>query len=76
MLDQELRTLLLVDPLHACKVHGIASPDGIQLLITTADRPSLLRQIPTALPNVSFAKTGDLSRLHEPIIYNRKTESL
>jgi hypothetical protein len=73
-LDQELRTLLLDDPLHACKVHGVAIPDGIQLIITTADLPSVIRQIPTALPNASFAKTGDSPRLREPVVYNGSTE--
>lgn len=73
-LDGELRLALLADPLQTCMQNGINVPAGLQLIITHADRPTLVREIPTALPSASFEKTAATPYLREPVVYNGTTE--
>ena len=74
-LDEELRTALLKAPQQTCLSNGVMIPEGVQVLITRADQPTLIREIPTMLPSASFEKTGATSYAREPVVYNGTTES-
>ncbi|NBO66182.1 MAG: hypothetical protein EBU88_15305 [Acidobacteria bacterium] len=74
-LDEELRTALLKAPQQTCLSNGVIVPEGVQVLITRADQPTLIREIPTTLPSASFEKTAATSYVREPVVYNGTTES-
>lgn len=75
-LDEELRQALLAEPLQTCRANGINLPAGLQLIITHADHPTLVREIPATLPSASFEKTAPTPYLREPVVYNGTTESV
>lgn len=73
-LDEELRSSLLSAPHETCLFHGVLIPEGFQVVITTADQQTLIREIPTSLPSASFEKTAETPFLREPVVYNGSTE--
>ena len=73
-LDQDLRLALLAEPLKTCGLNGINLPEGLQLIITHVDHPTLVREIPATLPSASFEKTAPTPYLREPVVYNGTTE--
>lgn len=73
-LDEELRSSLLSAPHETCLYHGVLIPEGVQVLITRAEQPTLIREIPTSLPSASFEKTAATPFIREPVVYNGTTE--
>ena len=73
-LDAELRASLLNAPKQTCRSHGIKIPEGVQVVITRADQPTLIREIPTTLPSGSFEKVAATSNVREPAVYNSGVE--
>ena len=73
-LDEELRATLLSAPQQTCRSHGIRIPEGVQVVITSADQPTLIREIPTTLPSGSFEKVAATSNVREPAVYNSGVE--
>lgn len=74
-LDEELCAELLKAPQQTCLSNGVMIPEGVQVLITRADQPTLIREIPTTLPSASFEKTAPTSYVREPVVYNGGVET-
>ena len=74
VLDPALRAELLANPEACCKANGVSIPDGLRLVLTHPDQPTLIREIPTTLEAGSFEKTGITPQLREPVVYNGTTE--
>ena len=74
VLDPALRAELLANPEVCCKANGVPIPDGLRLVLTHPDQPTLIREIPTTLAAGSFEKTGLTPQLREPVVYNGTTE--
>ena len=74
VLDAALRAELLADPEVCCKANGVSIPDGLRLVLTHPDQPTLIREIPSTLAAGSFEKTGVTPQLREPVVYNGTTE--
>ncbi len=74
VLDPALRAELLANPEVSCKAYGISIPDGLRLVLTHPDQPTLIREIPSTLAAASFEKTGFTPQLREPVAYNGTTE--
>ena len=74
VLDPALRAELLANPEACCKANGVCIPDGLRLVLTHPDQPTLIREIPTTLAAGSFEKTGVTPQLREPVVYNGTTE--
>jgi len=74
VLDAALRAELLADPEACCKANGVSIPDGLRLVLTHPDLPTLIREIPSTLAAGSFEKTGVTPQLSEPVVYNGTTE--
>ena len=72
--DAALRAELLADPEVCCKANGVSIPDGLRLVVTHPDQPTLIREIPSTLAAGSFKKTGVTPQLREPVVYNGTTE--
>jgi hypothetical protein len=73
-LDEDLRLALLAEPRETCRTNGIDLPAAIQLIITDANHPALVREIPAALPSASFEKTASTPYIRESVVYNGTTE--
>ena len=74
VLDPALRAELLANPEVCCKANGVCIPDGLRLVLTHPDQPTLIREIPSTLAAASFEKTGITPQLREPVTYNGTTE--
>ena len=74
VLDSALRAELLANPEACCKANGVCIPDGLRLVLTHPDQPTLIREIPSTLAAGSFEKTGVTPQLREPVVYNGTTE--
>jgi hypothetical protein len=74
VLDPVLRAELLANPEVCCKANGVCIPDGLRLVLTHPDQPTLIREIPSTLAAASFEKTGITPQLREPVAYNGTTE--
>jgi hypothetical protein len=74
VLDAALRAELLADPEVCCKANGVSIPDGLRLVVTHPDQPTLIREIPSTLAAGSFEKTGVTPQLREPVVYNGTME--
>ena len=74
VLDSALRAELLANPEACCKANGVCIPDGLRLVLTHPDQPTLIREIPSTLAAGSFEKTGITLKLREPFVYNGTTE--
>ena len=74
VLDSALRAELLANPEACCKANGVCIPDGLRLVLTHPDQPTLIREIPSTLAAGSFEKTGITPQLREPVVYNGTTE--
>lgn len=74
VLDPALRAELLANPEACCKANGVSIPDGLRLVLTHSDQPTLIREIPSTLAAASFEKTGITTQLREPVVYNGTTE--
>jgi hypothetical protein len=74
VLDPGLRAELLANPEACCKANGVSIPDGLRLVLTHPDQPTLIRDIPSTLAAASFEKTGITPQLREPVAYNGTTE--
>lgn len=74
VLDPALRAELLANPEACCKANGVYIPDGLRLVLTHPDQPTLIREIPSTLSAGSFEKTGITPQLREPVVYNGTTE--
>lgn len=74
VLDPALRAELLANPEACCKANGVSIPDGLRLVLTHPDQPTLIREIPSTLAAGSFKKTGVTPQLREPVVYNGTTE--
>jgi hypothetical protein len=74
VLDPVLRAELLANPEVCCKANGVCIPDGLRLVLTHPDQPTLIREIPSTLAAASFEKTGITPQLREPVVYNGTTE--
>ncbi len=74
VLDPALRAELLANPEACCKVNGVSIPEGLRLVLTHPDQPTLIREIPSTLAAGSFEKTGITPQLREPVVYNGTTE--
>ena len=74
VLDPALRAELLANPEVCCKANGVSIPDGLRLVLTHPDQPTLIREIPSTLAAGSFEKTGITPQLREPVVYNGTTE--
>jgi hypothetical protein len=74
VLDPALRAELLANPEACCKANGVSIPDGLRLVLTHPDQPTLIRDIPSTLAASSFEKTGVTPQLREPVAYNGTTE--
>ena len=74
VLDPALRAELLANPEACCKANGVSIPDGLRLVLTHPDQPTLIRDIPSTLAAGSFEKTGVTPQLREPVVYNGTTE--
>jgi len=74
VLDHALRAELLANPEACCKANGVSIPDGLRLVLTHPDQPTLIREIPSTLAAGSFEKTGITPQLREPVVYNGTTE--
>lgn len=75
VLDDELRLALLEHPGQTCRDNGVRVPDGLQLIFTHADRPSLIREIPTGLASPSFTRTDVIERELEAAVFNGQTQT-
>ena len=75
VLDPALRAELLANPEACCKANGVSIPDGLRLVLTHPDQPTLIREIPSTLTAGSFEKTGNTPQLREPVVYNGTTET-
>lgn len=73
-LDEELRTSLIEEPKQTCLSNGVVIPEGVQVVITSADQPTVVREIPISLPSASFEKTAATPFVREPVVYNGTTE--
>ena len=74
VLDPALRAELLANPEACCKANGVSIPEGLRLVLTHPDQPTLIREIPSTLAAGSFEKTGVTPQLREPVVYNGTTE--
>jgi hypothetical protein len=74
VLDPALRAELLANPEVCCRANGVSIPDGLRLVLTHPDQPTLIREIPSTLAAGSFDKTGVTPQLREPVVYNGTTE--
>ena len=74
VLDPALRAELLANPEACCKANGVSIPEGLRLVLTHPDQPTLIREIPSTLAAGSFEKTGITPQLMEPVVYNGTTE--
>ena len=74
VLDPALRAELLANPEACCKANRVCIPDGLRLVLTHPDQPTLIREIPSTLAAGSFEKTGVTPQLREPVVYNGTTE--
>jgi hypothetical protein len=74
VLDPALRAELLANPEECCKANGVSIPEGLRLVLTHPDQPTLIREIPSTLAAGSFEKTGVTPQLREPVVYNGTTE--
>jgi len=74
VLDPALRAELLANPEVCCKANGVSIPEGLRLVFTHPDQPTLIREIPSTLAAGSFEKTGVTPQLREPVVYNGTTE--
>ena len=74
VLDPALRAELMANPEACCKANGVCIPDGLRLVLTHPDQPTLIREIPSTLAAGSFEKTGITPQLREPVVYNGTTE--
>jgi len=74
VLDPALRAELLANPEACCKANGVSIPEGLRLVLTHPDQPTLIREIPSTLAAGSFEKTGITPQLREPVVYNGTTE--
>jgi len=70
VLDPALRAELLANPEACCKANGVSIPEGLRLVLTHPDQPTLIREIPSTLAAGSFEKTGVTPQLREPVVYN------
>jgi hypothetical protein len=73
-LDPALRAELLANPEVCCTANGVSIPEGLRLVLTHPDQPTLIREIPSTLAAGSFDKTGVTPQLREPVVYNGTTE--
>ena len=69
-LEEELRASLLSAPKQTCRSHGIKIPEGVQVVITSAEQQTLVREIPATLPSGSFEKTSSIAYFRESALYN------
>ena len=74
VLDPSLRAELLANEEVYCKSNGVSIPEGLRLVLTHPDQPTLIREIPSTLAAGSFEKTGVTPQLREPVVYNGTTE--
>ena len=74
VLDPALRAELLANPEVCCTANGVSIPEGLRLVLTHPDQPTLIREIPSTLAAGSFEKTGVTPQLREPVVYNGTTE--
>jgi len=74
VLDPALRAELLANPEVCCTANGVSIPEGLRLVLTHPDQPTLIREIPSTLAAGSFDKTGITPQLREPVVYNGTTE--
>ncbi len=74
-IDASLRSKLLENTHECCKVNGVLIPEGVRLVLTSAEQETIIREIPSDLLTTELEKVSLNAVSKELATFNSSTET-